>query len=573
MKKPVTLAIAVLTIVAAMIVAVDRYSTRPATGLAKPTSATEISRCSQLETKAPLAQSAAEQTGTSSRETVPAASTKKIPAVRSDERRLSRADLAQVLPAAVAPIPDWRSFAPTKLTVVPVAGLPLDFTARSVTNDGKRTTWIGTNETQGATLVACATETLWDAIITIPGAEEYSIQITPDHVRVFEQGHSGDACGQIEGLSQALLATSAVSGSPSAAVSAATTIYTSDLLVLYDAGTKADWGSAAETENRIVAVVTAMNTYLEQSRVDNLRWKLVGTAEAPTYPTTGKLEDDLDRMHNASTELGRFVAQQRTLYGADQVQLIVAGTRDYAGVAYTPGYLSTVNHPGTAATAAHELAHNFGCRHDRQTQTDAADNDGKYYYGHRFTYNSQDTGTIMSYAPYLVPYFSNPDISYQGIPVGIAAGQPRAADNARYLREHADDVANLVPSKTITTPVITTQPTSVTVTSGTSFTLSVVATGNALSYQWAHDGTDIVGATLASYAKTTSTSGDAGTYTVLVRNTAGNVRSNSVTVTVNAAPVTPTTTIPASSSGGGGGAIDLIGALAVLALLGSSRRR
>ncbi len=497
------------------------------------------------------------------------------PRMQSGEHRLPRTAINQVLPGLTGPVTDWRTFAPERLTITPLPGMPLEFTVKSVTTDGKRTTWIGFNEVQGASLVASATETLWDAIITVPGAEEYSVQVTPELVRVFERDHSDSVCGQVETRSFALLA-AAATHSPLAAGTAAatdsTTLHTSDLLVLYDSGTMNDWGSAAETENRIAAVVTAMNVYLEQSKVDNLRWHLAGTALVPAYTATNSLEDDLKRLADSKTELGRFALQQRTLVGADQVQLIVAGTRDYAGIAHTPGYFSVVHHPGTSATAAHELGHNFGCMHDRQTET-AQDNDGHYYYGHRFTYNSQDIGTIMSYAPYLVPYFSNPTITYEGNPVGVAAGQPKAADNARWLREHAANIADLVPTKTVTTPTITSQPSSVTVTAGQSFTLSVTATGNSLSYQWLKNGVAITGATSASFAKTAAATTDSGSYTVQVRNTAGSVTSNAATVTVNAAPVTPTTpTTSSGGGGGGGGSFGLLSALGVLALLAAGRR-
>ena len=486
--------------------------------------------------------------------------------------------LRQVIPSLDRPVTDWRQFRPATLTVVPVPGLPLEFTATSITTDGARTTWIGTNPEQGATLVACATETLWDGIVTVPGADEYSIHITPDSIRVIETAHGMNACGPVKPsptlLRLAATEAAATIGTAEAAA-AATTTYTSDVVVLYTAGAKNYWGGTAEIVNRINAVFTTMNVYLSQSEVDNLRWNLAGTAEVPAYPTTKVLEDDLERLADSRTELGAFAVQQRAAVGADQVLLIVDGERDYAGIAYVPGYLAVVHQPGSAATAAHELAHNFGCRHDRQ-EAEAADNDGRYYYGHRYTANGQDTGTIMSYASYIVPYFSNPSITYQGYAVGIAAGQPKAADNARWLREHADDIAALVPSKAVTTPQVTTQPASVTVASGRSFSLRVVATGNQLSYQWARDGVDLAGATAATYSRSLATAADAGSYSVLVSNSAGSVRSDTATVTVTAA-TTPTPTTPStpggSGGGGGGGAFSLGAALGLLALLAAGRRR
>ena len=99
-------------------------------------------------------------------------------------------------------------------------------------------------------------------------------------------------------------------------------------------------------------------------------------------------------------------------------------------------------------------------------------------------------------------------------------------------------------------PAITTQPSSQSVTVGSSVTFSVVATGTPTpTYQWRKDGAAISGATATSYALSSPVSGDAGSYTVVVTNAAGSVTSSSATLTVNAAYVPP----PPSSGGGGGG--------------------
>ena len=104
-------------------------------------------------------------------------------------------------------------------------------------------------------------------------------------------------------------------------------------------------------------------------------------------------------------------------------------------------------------------------------------------------------------------------------------------------------------------PIITTQPASATVTSGSSASFSVVATSSATpTYQWLLNGTSIAGATSASFSIASATSGQAGTYSVVVTNPVGSVTSDNATLTVNAPAPTPTPTpTPASSSGGGGG--------------------
>jgi hypothetical protein len=77
----------------------------------------------------------------------------------------------------------------------------------------------------------------------------------------------------------------------------------------------------------------------------------------------------------------------------------------------------------------------------------------------------------------------------------------------------------LVPTAN-TLPVITNQPLSQTVTQGTTLTLSVVATGSGLTYQWLLNGTNISGATNNSLTLSNLQPGQVGNYTVRVRNSA-----------------------------------------------------
>ncbi len=90
-------------------------------------------------------------------------------------------------------------------------------------------------------------------------------------------------------------------------------------------------------------------------------------------------------------------------------------------------------------------------------------------------------------------------------------------------------------------PVITQQPVDVTVNEGSSFSLSITATGTEpLAYQWFKDGAEIEGATASVYEVTTAQTGDSGSYTVRVSNEAGTVTSRETLVAVNkVVPPTP----------------------------------
>lgn len=84
--------------------------------------------------------------------------------------------------------------------------------------------------------------------------------------------------------------------------------------------------------------------------------------------------------------------------------------------------------------------------------------------------------------------------------------------------------------------IIDTQPVGQTLTAGQTLVLSVAAhatDSSTLTYQWKKGGTNVTGATSATYTKSGTTSADAGDYTVVVTSTtAGSATSSVATVTV-----------------------------------------
>jgi hypothetical protein len=93
----------------------------------------------------------------------------------------------------------------------------------------------------------------------------------------------------------------------------------------------------------------------------------------------------------------------------------------------------------------------------------------------------------------------------------------------------AETAANSITVSTIiAAPAIATQPVAMSVTAGQAATFTVSATGGGiLAYQWRKDGIAIAGATTATY-----TTLDAGSYDVVVTNSAGSVTSAAATLTV-----------------------------------------
>ena len=90
-----------------------------------------------------------------------------------------------------------------------------------------------------------------------------------------------------------------------------------------------------------------------------------------------------------------------------------------------------------------------------------------------------------------------------------------------------------MPSAPISTPVITTQPQSKTITRGHTMTLNVVAT-NASSYQWYFNASPITGATSNTLVVNDFQSANAGNYTVQAFNSDGSVTSNIALATYDA---------------------------------------
>ena len=125
-------------------------------------------------------------------------------------------------------------------------------------------------------------------------------------------------------------------------------------------------------------------------------------------------------------------------------------------------------------------------------------------------------------------------ITSAGILTGKAAGT--ATVQAKYTEGGVTKTAtkNVTVNAVVVKPTITTQPKSQTVNEGDSVTFSVTASGTTpLSYQWKKDGSNISGATGSSYTISNAKSGDAGSYTVMVSNSAGSVTSSAATLTVN----------------------------------------
>jgi hypothetical protein len=102
-------------------------------------------------------------------------------------------------------------------------------------------------------------------------------------------------------------------------------------------------------------------------------------------------------------------------------------------------------------------------------------------------------------------------------------------------------------------PMIRVQPTSLSVNAGSAAAFTVEARGtDPLSFQWRKNGSNLSGATAASYTISNAQAADAAAYTVYISNSVGNLTSATANLTISAAPVftvqPQTQSVPAGST-------------------------
>ncbi|MBP3193649.1 zinc-dependent metalloprotease [Natronogracilivirga saccharolytica] len=244
-----------------------------------------------------------------------------------------------------------------------------------------------------------------------------------------------------------------------------------DILLVYteDAET---W--AAENEGSIELVLSEMMN-LSQQTMDNSGANIelrVAHQMKTTYEEEGNdTSEDLYRL-TASSGFNPWgsdydgymdaVHSARDQYGADLVSLI-ADISDVGGIAFlmsnpagTPqlGFsVNAVRQMTNTYTFAHEIGHNLGNQHSRNQERAAANIFGglfSYATGWRFT---GDDGrrytTVMTYAEgdERIPYFSSPDVRYQGTQTGSYSGSNAPADNVRNMLYTRNIAANYRPTQ------------------------------------------------------------------------------------------------------------------------------
>ncbi len=200
-----------------------------------------------------------------------------------------------------------------------------------------------------------------------------------------------------------------------------------------------------------------------QNTVDNadvnLEFRLVHSAEVD-YVESGDSGTDLCRLTATETytpnrtlcqptSILNEVHHLRDLYQADLVAMFTLAD-DVGGIAWllrnpegnsNIGFSLTRVQQATGTTHVHEMGHNMGMAHSRLQSVNAAgDRGGLFTYSTGWRWNGQDGNSYSSVMTYRersegVQIFSNPDITFQGVPTGSYSEPGAPADNARSLRE------------------------------------------------------------------------------------------------------------------------------------------
>jgi Beta-propeller repeat len=132
---------------------------------------------------------------------------------------------------------------------------------------------------------------------------------------------------------------------------------------------------------------------------------------------------------------------------------------------------------------------------------------------------------------------ANDDGARYAVTVSNAAGSTISTD------------AMLTVTAAVVAPTVVTPPTDTAVNVGEVATFRIAAAGSGpLAYQWRRNGVDVAGAVASTYATAPAAATDDGaTFSVLVSNPAGSVRSSVATLSVSAAVRVPVITVPPAS--------------------------
>ncbi|MCH6258149.1 M12 family metallo-peptidase [Puniceicoccaceae bacterium K14] len=223
-----------------------------------------------------------------------------------------------------------------------------------------------------------------------------------------------------------------------------------DILICYTDNSEAYYGGKDGMEAHVLATMASANEGLENSRIE-LRLNLMGIEKIDYVEDPEDMGNDLEAI-TYQDGVADEIFELRDRYGADLVCLFRdASDPDTSGIAWILESEEGEVDFGFSVVEArasisgyvflHEIGHNLGAAHDREN----AEGGGlyPYSYGYRFEANRNEFRTVMAYWPgWELNYFSNPDVSFNGEPMGISESNENSADNAKTLNKTSPIVAS-----------------------------------------------------------------------------------------------------------------------------------
>ncbi len=275
-----------------------------------------------------------------------------------------------------------------------------------------------------------------------------------------------------------------------------------DIAVVYTPAVTAYYGSPEGVEAHLLAMMAGSNAVLTNSQIDAFFYLV--HAEEIAYSESAFLAEDLDRLQDPTDGIMDSVHTLRNATGADVVCLLRRGFgSDAAGIAYQLQDAVTGRQDLAFAVVAdagslsqlvfaHEMGHVMGAEHAR------GDDPPQftiplfpYSFAYKFRGNDgQDYRTVMGTVDnrIRIPYFSNPNLTFAGVPIGRAAASASSADNARTLNQ-SRLVVGAYRTQQPQLPRIASEPRDQTVIAGAPIIVPATAYGPPpLNLQW-YEGT------------------------------------------------------------------------------------
>lgn len=205
------------------------------------------------------------------------------------------------------------------------------------------------------------------------------------------------------------------------------------LAEFYTPAAEKDAGGRLQAEARIKNAVDVLNTVVKNSGINNLEYRL-------SYMGLLNVVEAGDILYDFSQN--SEVARIRTETKSDLAGLWTEnhGAEAIIAMAYDPSWGFHSQWIGSAPiTFAHEVGHNHGLQHDLANAHNIEGDPAPYARGWYdcmagwatvMTYYNQVCKNLSVPEPKRIPYFSNPDVKYNGIPTGVRD----KADNAKLLR-------------------------------------------------------------------------------------------------------------------------------------------